>query len=63
MARIKKQYNRVRLNIWVIDSQDRELRNVSKIIGKNLTDCVGEALQYWLAAQNQMLSSIKKNEG
>ena len=55
MGRNKKASDRVQLNVWILDSQSRELQEVCFILGKNRTDALVEAIAYWLAAQQRML--------
>jgi hypothetical protein len=54
MGRKAIPYERVRVNVWIIKSQNDELKRVSNIIGKNMTDTINEALAYWLATQRKM---------
>jgi hypothetical protein len=42
------------LHVWIIQPQADELRRISKLLDKNITDTVNEALAYWLAEQRKM---------
>ena len=54
MGRIEKVADRVRLDVWLLRSQNERLEEFCRITGITKTDAVGEALQYWLAEQKRM---------
>jgi hypothetical protein len=54
MGRLAIPYERSRLHVYIPKAQSDELRKTADLIDKNITDCVIEALQYWLAAQRKM---------
>ncbi len=50
----KALYEKVRKDLWVLKSQDEELRRIAKVIGKSQTEAITEAIAYWLSAQRKM---------
>lgn len=54
MGRLAIPYERMGIHVYIPKAQYEELIKVSDIIEKNKTDCINEALQYWLAAQRKM---------
>lgn len=60
MGRNKTLEPKVPLYVEILEAQDNELRAICSQLGINKTDAVGEALQYWLAAQRKMLEASGK---
>lgn len=46
--------DRVRLNTYIMATQDRELERMCQVTGMSKTDAIIEALQYWINAQRQL---------
>jgi hypothetical protein len=46
--RLGKMGDRARLDCWIMTAQDKELNRIAESLGKSRTDCIIEALQYWI---------------